>query len=297
MTFRGSLLVLGALVGTAWSEMKADVSLHTVCSSSAFEVLTINRATSTIIEKAELQSRPDEEQADLQLWAFEQVKTDEAKVLMKQLSEDGCVELKVDHPLSDRGYTAIVRVLADSMAPGTTRWSFMSEASFSDSAAVEIADAVAGNPSVVALGFRNNIGIGPEGGKAIAAMLLANHFVEELDLYDTTIRDDGAEAIIAPGVVLEQLVLQKNKITDVGGAKLAQGIAKRAVQWGEQNAEESSLKELDLKNNYVGDQTAFALAKVLTDEPNNMLQKLRLDVNPGITDRAAKRLADMLAVN
>ena len=90
-----------------------------------------------------------------------------------------------------------VRVLADSMAPGTTRWSFMSEASFSDSAAVEIADAVAGNPSVVALGFRNNIGIGPEGGKAIAAMLLANHFVEELDLYDTTIRDDGAEAIIA----------------------------------------------------------------------------------------------------
>lgn len=27
---------------------------------------------------------------------------------MKQLSEDGCVELKVDHPLSDRGYTAIV---------------------------------------------------------------------------------------------------------------------------------------------------------------------------------------------
>lgn len=60
MTFRGSLLVLGALVGTAWSEMKADVSLHTVCSSSAFEVLTINRATSTIIEKAELQSRPDE---------------------------------------------------------------------------------------------------------------------------------------------------------------------------------------------------------------------------------------------
>lgn len=156
------------------------------------------------------------------------------------------------------------------------------------------------NPPLAYVGLSDNE-IGAAGAAAIAAALASSTVLKQLDLAGVNADDRTAHilgfALAKPGVVLEQLVLQKNKITDVGGAKLAQGIAKRAVQWGEQNAEESSLKELDLKNNYVGDQTAFALAKVLTDEPNNMLQKLRLDVNPGITDRAAKRLADMLAVN
>ena len=68
-----------------------------------------------------------------------------------------------NHPIPSRSVLLRslkkIRVLTENMAPITTRWSFMSEANFTDVHVREIVAAVEHNPSVIALGFRNNIGM------------------------------------------------------------------------------------------------------------------------------------------
>ena len=193
-----------------------------------------------------------------------------------------------DTAIGDVGATAIIAVTGRS----TLRLLDIGKCGATHLSAVQLAAALVAVPSppLEFVGLSDNE-LGSEGAAAVAGAVASSTVLKRLDMAgvgadDTTARLFGF-ALAQPGVVLEQLLLKKNGITDVGGVKIAKGLNERLAKPGHSETERSTLIELDLKNNFVGDQTVFALAKVLTDLPNNTLAKLRLDVNPEITNRGA----------
>ena len=144
---------------------------------------------------------------------------------------------------------------------------------------------IATNPSVVALGFRNNAGIGPAGGVALAEMLLANHVLEELDLYDTTIRDEGATAIIA---VTGRSTL---RLLDIGkcGATKPSAVQLASVLVTNPNP---PLAYVGLADNEIGGEGAAAIAAALAS--STVLKQLDMG-GVGADDSTAKILGFALA--
>eukprot|EP00931_Biecheleriopsis_adriatica_P048779 TRINITY_DN2818_c0_g1_i1.p1 TRINITY_DN2818_c0_g1~~TRINITY_DN2818_c0_g1_i1.p1 ORF type:complete len:457 (-),score=130.87 TRINITY_DN2818_c0_g1_i1:128-1498(-) len=124
--------------------------------------------------------------------------------------------------------------------------------------------------------------------ESMLAPVLANtNFLKLLNLEKNQIGDDTVKAMCHSGILgkVDTLNLRFNLVGDAGAEAIAKCPAAKNLRW------------VNLKMNRVRDAGALALGKMLEDPKSCMtLLNLRRQT-PGLTDRAAAGLAEMLQVN
>mmetsp|Transcript_15614 Transcript_15614/g.36548 ORF Transcript_15614/g.36548 Transcript_15614/m.36548 type:complete len:1165 (-) Transcript_15614:89-3583(-) len=169
----------------------------------------------------------------------------------------------------------------------TCKWLQLASNGLTATSAQVLAKALEVNKSLQSLDLNRN-SIGNDGALKIALALSINVGLIILELHSNNIGDAGASAFakaLEKNTLLRSLGLSGNRIGDNGASELGRCLHGR----------NNSLRELHLGSNQVGNAGASEIAAALM--VNKVLDTLRLERNPPLTDEGVMAIASAIDAN